>query len=316
MSKVLFIGDYFPHASYNAILNEKIATKISVTNELILVSSAWCNIDKVIYGDEVSLSINKPFYKRFFLDPIQMKYLNQDVVQGYLALCCKIIEKYDIKAIIYADKMQYCLLVDLLRTRFSIPIYRLIFDANIYQCLDDYAVTFVPYSLEQSEKICMYKSNSDLFHKFLNIKEDLFVDLNPFSQSLYKKVEDGIDSIAIFTNYLDQDKYDFLCKRIMNLMLPVPFFFVALEKDKNLKTLNHAIILYSEFEGADNDKVALFFENEICEQKHIAYSEIVLALSLGKSCILSKSKVLQIEQFYNIKKEKVTESLFAIMGIG
>ena len=95
MSKVLFIGDYFPHASYNAILNEKIATKISVTNELILVSSAWCNIDKVIYGDEVSLSINKPFYKRFFLDPIQMKYLNQDVVQGYLALCCKIIEKYE-----------------------------------------------------------------------------------------------------------------------------------------------------------------------------------------------------------------------------
>jgi len=43
---------------------------------------------------------------------------------------------------------------------------------------------------------------------------------------------------------------------------------------------------------------------------------LALALSLGKSCILSKSKVLQIEQFYNIKKEKVTESLFAIMGIG
>ncbi len=43
---------------------------------------------------------------------------------------------------------------------------------------------------------------------------------------------------------------------------------------------------------------------------------LALALSLGKSCILRKSKVLQIEQFYNVKKEKVTESFFAIMGIG
>ena len=41
---------------------------------------------------------------------------------------------------------------------------------------------------------------------------------------------------------------------------------------------------------------------------------LALALSLGKSCILSKSKVLQIEQFYNVKKGKSDGIFFCDYG--
>lgn len=315
MDKVLFIGDYFPHISYKSFLNNKLAMKLSEKYELILVSSAWNNIENEIYGDESTLSENKPFSKRYFLDPIQMKYSNYDIVKGYLAMCCRIIENYDINAIIYADKMQYILLIDLLKVRFNIPIYLLFYDINIYQCLDDYTVPFISFSISQAEKINMFLTNCDLFNKFLNIPKYLFEDLNVFSRNFYKDISAEINEVAILSAYLDQEKYNNLYRKLVDMNLPYPFFFVALKKAANLEIPKNNIVLYDDFETGNFRNVALFFEDEIFEQKHIAFSEIFLSFTLGKPCLLQKHKILQISQNYKIKSRKMTESLYALMDI-
>lgn len=313
MKKLLFIGDYFPHISFDSALNDRIGRELGKDFELILLSRGWCDVKDGIWGDVDSLSTKFPFIKKYYLDPIQLKYMGGDIVRGYLGLACKILETEKVDLIIYADKMQYCLLTELLKARYSIPIYRIIYDANVYQCLDDYTIPYILHNLKSCDKIYMYLPNIDLFNRFINTPQCLLLDINDIYQELYlpMNIQNIERVITLFVTIIDEEKYEILMQKMKGAFPGYELRIVFIKNNfqdgsyKQLESLNEFLI-------REKSSSMVIFENELLGQKHIAFSEIFLSLTWGLPCILEKDKIRQISQFYDVREWEINEEYGAI----
>ncbi len=172
MDRILFIGDYYPLFSYKSRQNFNIVEELHKKgHDIILLSKAWCTVNENnFYGTVQKLSCDYPFYKRYFLDPVQIRNYNIDIFNAFLGLGCKVIEREHITQIIFADDIIYSPIVELLKKRYNIPCYLFLFWAESFKCMmDDYVWPYMNANLEAYDQIFTYLPYKETLVKYMNI---------------------------------------------------------------------------------------------------------------------------------------------------
>lgn len=182
MKKILYIGEYYPYFSYKSKLTEFIVNEMKTRgNEVILLSASWCKInEKNFCGSVEKLSDDSVFTRRYFIDPLQFQISGMDILNCYLALGCKVIEKEKIQEVVFADDLKYSLLVELLRKRYTL-IYKLfLFDSLIINTLDNYVNSYIRVNLEEYDKIYTYNDEKNFLTNILNVDANKIDVCQPF----------------------------------------------------------------------------------------------------------------------------------------
>lgn len=210
MGRTLFIGDYYPEFSYRSKLNQIVAENISeLGEEIFLLSSSWCNItEENFYGDVEQLSQKGPFKQKYFIDPIQVRDSNLELINAYLGLGCKIIECEKIDKIVFADKFIYIPALVILKKLYGLSCVYLAWESNaLYTAMDDYVRPYTDMLLETFDKIITYPDYIDSWKNLFNRTESNFISASP------------IKNILIDWNEIEIKKVFLLCENNSNVAL-------------------------------------------------------------------------------------------------
>lgn len=112
MANVIILGDYFPKMTYKTLLNQYLLEMNNGDDKIFLVSKAWCEISNENFiGSMNELTRNGNFTKRFYVDPLQLKY-SQNKDAAILGLICDVIKKENIDIIKCTNCINYSIILD------------------------------------------------------------------------------------------------------------------------------------------------------------------------------------------------------------
>lgn len=112
MANVIILGDYFPKMTYKTLLNQYLLEMNNGDDKFFLVSNAWCEISNENFiGSMNELTRNGNFTKRYYVDPLQLKY-SQNKDAAILGLICDVIKKENIDIIKCTNCVNYSIILD------------------------------------------------------------------------------------------------------------------------------------------------------------------------------------------------------------
>lgn len=252
MSHILYIGKYYPLLSYQSKQTEVVVKNLLKRgHKITLLSLAWCEVsENHFYGNVEDLSQNYPFYKKYYLDPIEIKFSHNNILNAYLGLACKILEYEDIDEIIFADDMQYSLIVEILKARYNKPTYLLLFDIpKLKMLIQNYMIPYMPSHLKIYDKIFTYTIGKEFLKTFLKIQGKNIISTIPFE----------IENIESF----DKNKVLYVCQTTKN---------IADDNSILNKTIKNFLSLNSNFQLIKGDLT------DCCRLKDLKGSNNVLIL--------------------------------------
>lgn len=316
MSTILFVGDYYPLASYISKFNELIVEKLNNEgHKVILLSKSWCDAQNVgFWGNVNDLSMAHPFYKKYFLDPIQVKFSKGNILSCYLGLACKILENEFIDSIVFADDISNSLLIELIQNRYNIPCHMLLFDFNINKFMDNYNFSYINKNLKQYIKIYTYLPYIEFITKYLNISNNFLCPKIPLIIQKNILKEHKSKDIFILCTTLTDTKYQKIIKIISEMNISNYKFKIAILNPKVSDINNvHLPLIYIDipFKAIPKDSIVIF-ENELFGQENVNYNEIVLILSLGFIPLIFKNKINLISKYYLIQYHELFDSFYGI----
>ena len=178
--RILYIGDYYPFFSYKSKMNELIIEKLKKKgHDIVLLSKSWCNVkENSFYGSVEKLTCNYPFAKRYFIDPIQVRNSNINIINAYIGLGCKVIEREKIEKVIFADDIIYTPIIECFKNRYNIS-YDLfcMWEESFRWMLDDYIRPYIDVNLNIFEKIFTYPFYKFALEHFFNVEERKIVEV-------------------------------------------------------------------------------------------------------------------------------------------
>lgn len=237
MKKILFVGDYYPLFSYKSFFNYKLVEKLNKKGyEIILLSKSWCDADEeTFYGSVESLSQNYPFYKRYFIDPLQVRSGNLNLFNAYLGLGCKIIEYEQIEGIIFADDVMFSPIIELFKIRYQIPCYLLLFEKEAFQKMtDDYVMPYIKSTLSSVDKIIVYPQYQDILPWMFGIDKDHILGVQPFRISDYlKNSASSIKDIYIYFEHKSHRTESEISIRLNEMLGNEKYFYHKIVSDIN-----------------------------------------------------------------------------------
>lgn len=311
MKRILIIGDYYPHISFNSVLNKLIAERLNREGyKLILLSSAWCCIrQNELVGDVYSLSENFPFEKRFYLDPIQVSCSGGDLLQSYLGLACKILKNYTIDLILYADTLENSLLVELIKNRFGIETRLIVNDFSIYKCLDNYTFPYLFGNLKNYSTIYSYLPNQKLLQDFFQVPKDKLKDVNDILKkwNVLNIDSENCKKLCVLTLCLDNEKLNTIKETLGNITSNFKVLWVTIKNNTFDLFNNEEVMTIDRFLDLKLTNTVVAFENELLDHEKVSFSEISIAQICGYSCLLSMSNIRYLSQFYDVQYFKVNE---------
>jgi hypothetical protein len=226
VSNILFIGDYFPLMSQQTLRNHLIAQDLfQKGHKLFLVSKAWCKVKaKNFLGSIDELSVNAPFEHRFYIDPIQIRTIGNNILLGYLGLCLDIFAKYHIDYVYFAEDMEYAILIENLKKRVQFKCIMGLRDINNFSqgIYDIYMRHFIELTLKHMDVICSYKSVvNNLNLAMFECKPSL-----PFSTYKHKESQENMVYIfgiinktvnSDYLRYMIENSFGYMNKKIIIL---------------------------------------------------------------------------------------------------
>ncbi|MDF2877646.1 MAG: hypothetical protein K0S30_742 [Clostridia bacterium] len=186
MSKILFIGEYFPKFSQLSVRNHVLASHLtSYGHKVTLLSDSWCRVKEADFLDDNDFD-QKPFAQIYFLDPLQVRYIGErkdDLVRHMVGLAFQIIETEPFDYI-YVSSIEYITVGQLIKSCFKIPMILGIYNDNIVILLNEtYTKSLLSVTLNQFDLILSNKFTKDILlnlNKKLPCEEGLpFSSVNP-----------------------------------------------------------------------------------------------------------------------------------------
>ena len=111
---------------------QEIASSLSLQgNELILVSDSWLEVNRSDFvGNVNELSNDGLFWKRFYLDPVQMRYMNDKFI-ALFNICVMVINRFHPDVLLLVENLEYIYLLELIKHRYNIPCYITLFCSDM-----------------------------------------------------------------------------------------------------------------------------------------------------------------------------------------
>lgn len=293
MNRILYIGKYYPLFSYESKQTEIIVNDLNKKgNNVILLSKSWCDVNESNFvGDVKTLTNDKLFYKRFYIDPLQVRESNQNIVSAYFGLACKIIEYEKINKIIFADDIEYSLIIELLHYRYHIPCCLFLFTiSSARKILDNYIIPYIRKNLLIFDKIYTFSVSAEFLKQDLQIDKEKVIEAVPFKEINIKENEIKKDNIYLLCREkCDEKKKEFLKDIIrMTGKKKENVFFIIQVKD--IKKESNEVYI------KDLPKCSLIIsEEENKKIKPIEYSYILTVLASGNIPVISEKNFRQIE---------------------
>ena len=215
MSRILFIGDYYPLFSYVTDENFHIAKELqSAGNEVYLLSKSWCTTTKeTFYGTYENLSKDYPFKKRYYLDPIEFRNFGKDLISCFVGLGCKIIECEKIESIIFSEDISYSLAVELLKKKYDLPCYLLLFDKQRFflKALSNYVYPYIGTHLKIYDYIFTCAEYKNILEYAFGINQNIIV-ANPYQILNSEHREDDTDKpVYVLCNNISEPHIENIC---------------------------------------------------------------------------------------------------------
>jgi len=179
MKTILFIAESFPIASEECGINIEIAKSIrECGNNVILFSLSWCRSDSDNFMPEYGRVFDsEPFIKRYFLDPIQLRILDDDIITSSVGLLVKILESENIDTIVFVEAIKYGIIGEIIKRRYSIPIIMYIcHERQLEKMYDDYVYPATLRALKTYDKIYCSDKYNKIFYN--NEDENLQLECN------------------------------------------------------------------------------------------------------------------------------------------
>ncbi|MBR0093319.1 MAG: hypothetical protein IJP92_16655, partial [Lachnospiraceae bacterium] len=89
--------------------------------QLLLLSRSWCEIAS---DSEAFLYImenkREPFERKHYVDPIQMRLSNADVIKLMIGLACKLMDYEDISRVLFLDSLEYLPVYQVIRMNYQV----------------------------------------------------------------------------------------------------------------------------------------------------------------------------------------------------
>lgn len=179
MSKLLFIGEYFPKFSQLSVRNHILASHLtSCGHKVTLLSDSWCRVNEADFLDDIDFD-KKPFAQTYFLDPLQIRCIGErkdDLTRHMVGLAYKIIETESFDYI-YVSSIEYIIIGQLIKSTFRIPMILGIYNDNIFLLLNEtYTKSLFSATLNQFDLILSNRLLKDVllnFNKKLPCEEGL-----------------------------------------------------------------------------------------------------------------------------------------------
>jgi len=182
MKNILFIGDYFPLLSYSSAVNDSIAVSLYQHGfSIFLLSRAWCSVERGNFiGTVEELSNSAPFVRRYFIDPSQIKISGEDQITALFGLCCKIIEHDTIDSVLICDNLEFCLLAELLKARYSVECYLGIYlSSQVYiKPFTNYLLPFIKKTFLSFDRILTFEPYVGMLSNI--VSKEILCAANPF----------------------------------------------------------------------------------------------------------------------------------------
>ncbi len=317
MSKVLLVGDYYPHASIKSFFIELISRKLKAEgHEVIILSDAWCNDFSELFGDVEFLSNNLQFKKRFFIDPIQLRYSGNDILLSYLGLACKILDTYEVDFILYLDKIENAPLIELIKNRYKINVQMIIDDINMYKCMDDYIYPFLTSSLKFYDKIYTFLPYKAFLSHFLKLPNDKIADICKSVSVIDQHgnvQESKRNSICVLAASIDDNKHKSLDNIIQNISKTANIYYFAMINNTENDEIKSKIIPFHEITNFNLLNMVIAFDDELLGTNENEFGKQYLISSLiGCPVLIKKDKLLNLMNYYEVKYHDISDNYCVI----
>lgn len=173
MSKILFIGEYFPKFSKTSVKNHILSSSLTTCgHQVTLLSDSWCRVKESDFWDGIEFG-QKPFSQMYFVDPLQLRYIGErkdDLVRNMVGLAYQIIETETFDYI-YVSGIEYITVGQLIKSSLNVPILLGIYNENLLMLLNEtYTKSLLSVSLNQFDRIF---SNKLIREKLLSFNKKL-----------------------------------------------------------------------------------------------------------------------------------------------
>ncbi len=279
-------------------------------HEVILLSKSWCDVsDNNFFGTVEELSVNKPFYKRYFIDPIQVKASRLDILSAYTGLGCKAIEYESVEQILFAEELKYSLMIELLKERYQIPCYFLLYENSLLRCMsDDYIIPILHRNLMVYDAIYTYSEYKNFLISELHINEKRIFDTEPVHvlDLSYIAVKKELSIYVFSAAYTAEMRRDIIKKLTQRFGVDAyQIFFVWTEKSATDEMGNCLI----DIRKIPTNAIVLW-ENEMMNYSNVNYNSIIAACASGFIPLINREHLNRLRK-YKVNYFQVGE-LYAI----
>jgi len=214
MKNILFLGDYFPHFSFDTLRNHKIIE--SLHNEgfgIYYLSNSWCDVDEHSFVDPYMHRKTGFIKECYFVDPVGLRGLNTMV--ALTALAKSIVTQNNIDYIFVSDVKKYGMAAEVINAHFGIPIVASLWsDVSFYHLYESYTKIWFDSFVNKIKYLYTHTCRKSIYAKFSDRTSVL-----PMLPYNYEKVsqEEYKDCVIVIGRPNRETKIDYLSKRIVNL---------------------------------------------------------------------------------------------------
>lgn len=298
MSNILYVGDFYPLFSYKSRMTELIVHNLSERgHKVILLSKSWCVVNEDdFYGTAEQLAQNKPFYKRYYIDPIQLKVSGLELINAFVGLACKIIEYEDVEQIIFAENLKYSMMIELLKARYHIPCYLFLFEKKSLKCMvDDYMIPYMGTHLAAYDGIYTYPAYREFLVSGMQLEPEKIYDAEPVHSGKGNQIgQEQISCIYVFCKNCTTEKMKNIRMQLEQKtgVQELEICFVGEEKNM-LEEQEKRLMAPSEIPA----KSVISFEEILMDKEPVNESRILAVCASGFIPLVSKNIMNDLMRF-------------------
>lgn len=322
--RIVVIGDYFPHGSYESIRNHFIWDDLhSAGFELVLLSRGWASeSEDAFVGTRAELMNDGIFAKRYYLDPLQLRYSGKDTMLAYAEMCLKIAKHEKVDAFFICESIEFAVLAKLIKQDCGAPLYLFLDDERSISrgFYDIYRENIISVSLPLFDLILI---NSKLKSLINLTKFDNICPAKAIKQKPREICDPTFHGIIAFTNH--SLNLDSAINCITSRLIEDPLLTVVLfgQKSTDLENLIKTYMPCSRIYLPDSiqDALALIIAHKECIDLLEAmncdtpFERIQLLYLLGIMPFVRENTLNRMEKLCNLSAEKVGDDYYKITYI-
>jgi len=331
MKNILFLGDYFPHFSFDTLRNHKIVESLHAEGfRIYYLSNSWCDVDEHSFASPYMHKETGYIRECYAVDPIELRNSNSNIALA--ALAKSIVLQNHIDYLFVSDVKKYGMAAEAINTYFDIPIIASLWsDESFYHLYESYTKIWFDSFVSKIKYLYTHTCRKGIYDKYsdrTNILPVLPYKYSKVPQEKYK------DFVIVIGNPGRRAKIEYLSSKIVDLALDkdVKVLIWGEFKDviyENLKNTQNSRIEYIDYKdgikifekmmGATVVSTETLINSTVgIYDKYISIDTELLLLSYGlRPLIPSESKTFDIlEHFYAPTLDKYNGSSHILSSLG